>query len=161
MTILAWTSRPRCSLSPAGMCHLPGGYWVTKRDLNLLRELSRGTFNAVLSTGRSFTHMTRDEEIQVCLRGVVALLHPGGVFACDCIDGNKIPPDPVRRVTENTKVCTRVFRRDFTHSLLPGTGKTLDSTIHWQIQDQDKLIAEFDDGARHRAFLPGEMGQIL
>ncbi len=131
------------------------------RDLRPLRVLPGGTFDAILSTGRSFAHLTRDEEVQTCLLRVFALLRPGGVFTCDCIDGNILPPDPVRQVTESTLVGSRTFRRDFTHRLLPGPGTSLDTSIHWRISEGDEVIAEFDDGQRHHAFNSNEMGRFL
>ncbi len=131
------------------------------RDLRPLRTLKEGTFDAVLSTGRSFAHLTQDDEIRACLRRVTALLRPGGVFACDSIDSNLVPPGQVRQVTESTPVGSRVFRRDFVHTRLLGAGTTLDTTIHWRISEGDKIIAEFYDGTRHRAFSASEMVHFL
>jgi len=131
------------------------------RDLRPFRSLKEGTFDAVLSTGRSFAHLTLDSEIQTCLRAVVELLRPAGIFACDTIDARNVVANPVQRVAASTPVGLRVFRRDFVHTRLPGESTTLLTTIHWRISEGKAVIAEFDEEQRHRAFSSEELARFL
>ncbi len=131
------------------------------RDLAPLRAEGAGKFDAIICTGRAFAHLLFDAEVRGCLRVVAALLRSGGIFACDIIDAREVYPKQVHHVTESTRVGTRVFRREFTHTRLPGEGTALDTTIHWRISEGDEVIAEFDDEARTRAFNPNELRDFL
>ena len=157
-------------ISPAMLAiarrHVPGGYFIQcdMRDLSSIRLNGwkrDGFFDAVICTGRAFSQLTSDADLHACLQGASNLLRTGGIFACDFIDANRILGRPVQKASEITIVGAREFWRDFLHVRVPGQGVTLHTTCHFQVREDGRILAEFDDAFDHRAFLPSEVAKLF
>ncbi len=143
--------------------HVPGALFVLcdMRDLAPLRAMGAGSFDAILCTGRAFGHLTTDGEVTTCLRAVVTLLRPGGIFCCDAIDADKMPADFRATNHVTTLAGQRAYDREYRNVRLAGERWTLRTEIHFIVRERGAVIAEFDDVAEYRAYSPGELHSFL
>ncbi|OLS14533.1 MAG: Methyltransferase type 11 [Promethearchaeota archaeon CR_4] len=131
------------------------------RDLAPLRSLYAGTYDAILCTGRAFGHLTTNTDILACLVTVYGLLRPGGLFSFDVIDGNRVMTDFQEHNYVTNFIHGREFQRIFHNVRVNESKFTLHTSTHFQITNNGRIIAEFEDKFTHRSFLQDELVMFL
>ena len=118
-------------------------------------------FDAVLVTGRSFTYMTRNEDVHLALKTMGRHLERGGLLVFDNFHAGEIFTD---FRTELSSVCTydtRTYTRASRNSINGETGWTWNWHAMYTIEEAGKDTLVIEDAAVLRAFTPDEIGLFL
>ncbi len=136
----------------------PAGRFVRgdMRDFDL-----KETFDAVLVTGRSFTYMTRNDDVYRALTSMGRHLVGGGLLVFDNFQARDIFTD---FRTELTSVCTygpRTYTRVSRNSVNGETGWTWNWRATYRIEEAGRKTKVIEDTAVLRAFTPDEIELYL
>jgi len=127
-----------------------------------MRDFALGeAFDAVLVTGRSFTYMTRNEDVHRALTAMGGHLERGGLLVFDNFHAGGIFTD---FRTELSSVCTygpRTYTRTSRNSLNGETGWTWNWHATYTIEEAGKDTRVIEDAAVLRAFTPDEIELFL
>lgn len=127
-----------------------------------MRDFDLGeTFDAVLVTGRSFTYMTRNEDVHRALAAMGRHLERGGLLVFDNFHARDIFTD---FQTELTSVCTcgpRTYTRTSRNSVNGETGWTWNWRAVYTIEEAGRDTHVIEDMAVLRAFIPDEIELFL
>jgi ubiquinone/menaquinone biosynthesis C-methylase UbiE len=127
-------------------------------DMRYLPLSLNNQFDAVLSTGRSFTHLTTNKDCLECCESVMRVLKPGGLFIFDNFKAEVIFTDFKSNMTHKSKNITRISSnsKSFEH------GFTWNWHAEYHINDVNgKELDKFEDNIVLRAFTGNEMELIL
>lgn len=115
-------------------------------------------FDAVVSTGRSFTHLTTNKDGLDCCKSVFRVLKPGGIFIFDNFNASAIFTNFKPNTTQKSK---NIIRKS-TNTPLLENGFTWNWYAEYEIKDDDgEIIETFVDYTVLRAFTPDELKLLL
>jgi len=135
----------------------PGGNFIIgdmkKMDLSL-------KFNAVLITGRTFIHLTEDEDVVRALESIHKHLSPGGYLMFDTIDSDFMKANFKSEIVHEADAGIRRYRRESRNTRMEG------KEFRWR---WDALYRIWEDGEERqvedlmilRAFNRGELSGFL
>lgn len=136
----------------------PGGEFVQgdMRNFDLMR-----TFDAVMVTGRSFTYMTRNEDVRRALGVMGRHLESGGILVFDNFHAGDIFRD-FKEEMESVCVCgPRTYTRVSRNSVNGETGWTWNWNATYIIEEGGKETRAIEDNVVLRAFTPDELELFL
>ncbi len=151
------------------------GLDVSAPFLAIARELARGArfvradmrdfdlrprFDAVLITGRTFTHMTTNRDVRGALRGARNALRPAGLLVFDNFDAESIFTNKKRRFVNEAACDDRRYRRVVVNTLLPERGWLWRWNATWTIREGRSRRTVRDERIL-RAFTPDELALQL
>lgn len=120
----------------------------------------RPRFDAVLITGRTFTHMTNNTDALAALRCVRSALRPGGMLVFDNFDAGTIFTNKRRHFVTKASVGDRHYTRVGVNTMLPERGWIWRWSTVWTIKTKERKRA-IRDQCLLRAFTPDEIRLLL
>jgi len=138
--------------------HHPGTRFIRgdMRDFALGR-----TFDAVLITGRTFSHLVRNEDVLGTLRSVHAALKKNGLLAFDCFRADQVVLDRGQESVQDVKRGDTLFRRVNRTSPNLETGWTFNWEAQYHIRKEGRKEKVIKDKTVLRAFTADELGLFL
>ncbi|MCY2959009.1 MAG: class I SAM-dependent methyltransferase [Planctomycetota bacterium] len=125
-----------------------------RADMRKFRLAPR--FDAVLITGRTFTHMTTNRDVGDALRCVRRALQSGGTLVFDNFDAATIFTNKKRRYVNESEYDGRRYRRVTSNTLLPERGWVWRWRADWTIREAGR-VRRIRDVRILRAFTPDEI----
>lgn len=127
-------------------------------DMRSLPGSLNGKFDAVVSTGRSFTHLTTNNDCLECCKSVFRVLKPGGIFIFDNFSANYIFKNFKPINLHETKNISR--KSNNTPNLEHGF--TWNWYAEYEIKDDNgEVIENFSDYTELRGFTKDELDLFL
>ena len=127
-------------------------------DMRNLPETLNNQFNAVVSTGRSFTHLTTNNDCLECCKSVFRVLKPGGIFIFDNFSANYIFKNFNPTNLHESKNISR--KSNNTPNLEHGF--TWNWFAEYEIKDDNgEIIENFSDYTELRGFTKDEIDLFL
>jgi ubiquinone/menaquinone biosynthesis C-methylase UbiE len=135
----------------------PSGNFI-QVDMRNLPDSFSDIFDAVVSTGRSFTHLTTNNDCLNCCKSVFKVLKPGGIFIFDNFSANYIFSNFKPTTYQET---SKVIRKS-TNSPNLEHGFTWNWYAEYEIKDnKGEIIEIFSDYMELRAFTKDEIELFL
>ncbi|MHA1112453.1 MAG: class I SAM-dependent DNA methyltransferase [Promethearchaeota archaeon] len=135
----------------------PNGNFL-QGDMRNLPETMDGQFDAVVSTGRSFTHLTTNKDCLECCKSVYRVLKPGGIFIFDNFSANFIFNN---FKSKNFHEANNISRKSTGTPNLEH-GFTWNWYAEYEVKDDDGELQEtFSDYMELRAFTKDELDLLL
>ena len=126
-----------------------------------MRHMSlQDTFDAVLVTGRTFTHMTTNHDVMFALNSIHEILNHEGWLIFDNFDASVIFTDFRETSQHKASYEDRKYLRTSETSFNLEHGWTWNWKSHYEIYEDEK-IDEFDDEITLRAFTEDELRLFL
>jgi len=138
--------------------HHPGARFIRgdMRDFALGR-----TFDAVLITGRTFSHLVRNEDVLGALKSVHAALGKEGLLAFDCFRADQVVLNHGQESVQDVKRGDTLFRRVNRTSPNLETGWTFNWEAEYHIRKEGRKEKVVKDKTVLRAFTEDELGLFL
>jgi SAM-dependent methyltransferase len=138
--------------------HHPGARFIRgdMRNFALGRK-----FDAVLITGRTFSHLIRNEDVLGTLKSVHAALKPKGLLAFDCFRADPVILNCSQESVQDVKRGDTLFRRVNRNSPNLETGWTFNWVAEYHIRKQGRKEKVVKDKTVLRAFTEDELGLFL
>jgi ubiquinone/menaquinone biosynthesis C-methylase UbiE len=135
----------------------PNGDFI-EGDMRNLPDSMTNQFDAVVSTGRSFTHLTTNNDCLECCKSVYGVLKPGGIFIFDNFSANFIFNN---FKPNNFHHANNIYRKSTGTPNLEH-GFTWNWYAEYEIKDDEgELIETFSDYMELRAFTQDELELLL
>ncbi len=125
-----------------------------RADMRRFRLTPR--FDAVLITGRTFTHMTTNRDVRNALSSARRALKPGGTLVFDNFDAATIFANRKRRFVNAAEHGGRRYRRVVVNTMLPERGWLWRWSSDWTIRESGRTRRIHDERIL-RAFTPDEI----
>jgi ubiquinone/menaquinone biosynthesis C-methylase UbiE len=127
-------------------------------DMRDLPSTLNDQFDVVVSTGRSFTHLTTNKDCLDCCNSVFRVLKPGGIFVFDNFNAQAIFTNFKPVTIQKSKY----IKRKSTNTQLLENGFTWNWYAEYEITDENgELIETFVDYTVLRAFTGDELRLLL
>jgi len=127
-----------------------------------MRELGfDGNFDAVLITGRSFTYMTRNDDVRRCLGSVHKSLKPAGILIFDNFNASELFLNFESHMEYASEYNGKVYRRVSDNSFNMETGWTWNWDAKYYIEKDGNEIEAVEDKSVLRAFTEDELKLFL
>lgn len=127
-----------------------------------MRELGfDGDFDAVLITGRSFTYMTRNDDVRRCLDSVHRSLKPAGVLVFDNFNASELFSNFQNHMEHVSECNGKVYRRISDNSFNLKTGWTWNWDAKYYVEKDGSEIKAVEDKSVLRAFTEDELELFL
>jgi SAM-dependent methyltransferase len=138
--------------------HHPGTRFI-RGDM---RKFALGrTFDAVIITGRTFSHLVRNEDVMGTLKSVHAALRKNGLLAFDCFRADRVVWDRGQESVQDVKRGDTLFRRLNRTSPNLETGWTFNWEAEYHIRKEGRKEKVVKDKTVLRAFTADELGLFL
>ncbi|MHA2357371.1 MAG: class I SAM-dependent DNA methyltransferase [Candidatus Heimdallarchaeaceae archaeon] len=125
------------------------------RNLNFQEK-----FECILVTGRTFTHMTTNNDVMKALTSIHQALDENGWLVFDNFNADVIFRNFKEGMVHKSKSGNRKYTRESKTSLLLDHGWTWKWNAHYKIEEDEK-IEEFDDEIILRAFTESDLSLFL
>jgi SAM-dependent methyltransferase len=138
--------------------HHPGARFIRgdMRNFALGRK-----FDAVLITGRTFSHLIRNEDVLSTLKSVHAALKPKGLLAFDCFRADQVVLNRRHESIQDVKRGDTLFRRLNRTSPNLETGWTFNWEAEYHIRKEGRKEKVVKDKTVLRAFTEDEVSLFL
>jgi len=137
---------------------VPKGKFILGDMRNL--ELQE-TYDAILVTGRTFTHMTTNHDVMFALYSIHEVLNPEGWLIFDNFNASVIFTEFRETSQHKTRFENRKYLRLSETSFNLEHGWTWNWKSHYEIYDENDKKEEFDDEVTLRAFTEEELRLFL
>jgi SAM-dependent methyltransferase len=138
--------------------HHPGARFI-RGDM---RKFALGrTFDAAIITGRTFSHLVRNEDVLGTLKSVYAALGKKGLLAFDCFRADRVVLDHGQESVQDVKRGDTLFRRLNRTSPNLETGWTFNWEAEYHIRKDARKEKVVKDRTVLRAFTEDELGLFL
>jgi SAM-dependent methyltransferase len=136
----------------------PGKRFLHKdmRNLDMVEE-----YDSVLITGRSFTYMRTNEDVNRCLSSVNRALMPGGILAFDNFNAREIFLDFWPHIEQESEVNGKTYKRISNNTMNMENGWTWNWDATYIIEEKDKEPMVIEDKSILRAFTEDEIRLFL
>lgn len=127
-------------------------------DMRNLPDSLNNQFDAVVSTGRSFTHLTTNNDCMECCKSVFRVLKPGGIFIFDNFSANYIFKNFKPLTVQESNNISR--KSNNTPNLEHGF--TWNWLAEYEIKDDNgEVLENFSDYTELRGFTKDELELML
>lgn len=138
--------------------HHPGARFI-RGDM---RKFALGrTFDAVIITGRTFSHLVRNEDVLGTLKSVHAALGKKGLLAFDCFRADRVVLDRAQESVQDVTRGDTLFRRLNRTSPNLETGWTFNWEAEYHIREEGRKEKVVKDKTVLRAFTEDELRLFL
>ena len=138
--------------------HHPGARFI-RGDM---RKFALGrTFEAVIITGRTFSHLVRNEDVLGTLKSVHAALKKNGLLAFDCFRADQVVLNHGQESVQDVRRGDTLFRRVNRTSPNLETGWTFNWEAEYHIRKEGQKEKVVKDRTVLRAFTEDELGLFL
>ena len=120
----------------------------------------RNQFDAILVTGRSFTFMTRNEDVMAALKSIRANLKQNGIFIVDNFNASIIFKELNKNVVQRAKYNGREYKRIIGKTVNLKTGWTWNANSTYYIRENGKAVI-IKEKSLLRAFTMDEIELFL
>ncbi|MGA2532446.1 MAG: class I SAM-dependent methyltransferase [Candidatus Aminicenantales bacterium] len=138
--------------------HHPGARFI-RGDMRTF-ALGR-TFDAVIITGRTFSHLVRNEDVLRTLKSVHGALGKKGLLAFDCFRADRVVLDHGQESVQDVTRGETLFRRLNRTSPNLETGWTFNWEAEYHIRKEGRKERVVKDRTVLRAFTEDELGLFL
>lgn len=126
------------------------------RDIDINQK-----YDAILITGRSFTHMTTNEDVMICLKSVYSALNSQGILIFDNFNADKIFLNFKEEMTHVVEYNGKRYKRESKNSFNLQTGWTWNWNATYYISEDGKDDIIVEDSSILRAFTEDEIELFL
>ncbi|KUO69314.1 MAG: hypothetical protein APF77_16105 [Clostridia bacterium BRH_c25] len=127
-----------------------------------MRELGFDeNFDAVLITGRSFTYMLRNDDVNRCLESVNKALKDSGIFIFDNFNASELFSNFRSHIEQVSEYEGKTYKRVSDNSFNMETGWTWNWDAKYYIEENGKEIDVIEDKSILRAFTEDELKLFL
>ena len=117
-------------------------------------------FDAILITGRSFTYMTTNDDVNKALKSINSCLKQNGILVFDNFDAEIIFGNFKRNIVQTSEYKGKEYKRISTNTPNLKTGWTWNWHTKYKIRE-NKKTKEFEDSTVLRAFTKDELKLFL